>query len=205
MDSQMDRKLNNEEPQARFTRRRLLSGAATLLLSAAVLPATVARAAKKAAWNSSFELAIDFEINDPDAKRYHRPFVAVWIEDSDTMAVRTLSLWVQKTGRGPRWIPDLRRWYRDEQERKAIDGGNLATTISSATRQPGKYSVVWNGRDDQGKVVPQGDYIVCIEAAREKGTYQIIRSEVTLESKPFRKQLDGNIEIKGATVEYRKR
>ena len=119
--------------------------------------------------------------------------------------MRTLGLWYQQTGRGPRWLPDLKRWYRGEKKRKTERGGDLAKVISSATRKPGNYSLIWNGRDDDGKQLDQGTYFVCIEAAREHGTYQLIREDVSIGSRTFRKAFDGNIEIKEASVEYRKK
>ena len=50
------------------------------------------------------------------------------------------------------------------------DGGQRR----GATRAPGRYSVVWDGRDDNGRPVGQGRYVLHIEAARERGghTYQ---------------------------------
>ena len=81
----------------------------------------------------------------------------------------------------------------------------MVATVSEPTRAPGKYLLVWNGRDNQGKVVAQGNYKVAIEAAREHGTYQIMRSDVAIGSKPFVKELEGNIEIKGARLAYRKK
>ena len=45
--------------------------------------------------------------------------MAVWVEDADGHPVRTLSLWVSSGGAGPfQWLPDLKRWYQADQERK---------------------------------------------------------------------------------------
>jgi thiamine biosynthesis lipoprotein len=63
--------------------------------------------------------------------------------------------------------------------------------------------VVWDGKDDHGKPVPAGEYAINIEAAREHGTYQLIRKPVTPASKPFAEEFKGNVEIKSASVEYR--
>ena len=197
--------MSSKETQTPISRRTLLGRMAALALSATALPAASALA-QGATWNRNFELAVDFEINQPDdGGRYHRPYVAVWIEDEAGNAVRTLSLWVQTTRRGPRWIPDLKRWYRKETARRESKGGDLVETISVATRQPGKYSLIWNGRNDDGKTVGQGNYSVCIEAAREHGTYQLMREAVTIGSKPFQKDLGGNVEIKSARASYRKK
>ncbi len=37
--------------------------------------------------------------------------------------------------------------------------GELVRVLVDEVKQPGEYAVVWNGRDDQGKVVPSGIYI----------------------------------------------
>ncbi|HUQ68774.1 MAG TPA: DUF2271 domain-containing protein, partial [Planctomycetaceae bacterium] len=130
--------------------------------------------AKPQAWNGGKELEVTFEINQAvGGGRYRRPYVAVWVEDADGRAVRTLVLWVQTSGPGPKWIPDLKRWYRSDRVRKAADGTDLIPTVSEATRKPGQYSVTWNGLDDAGKLVKPGDYTLFIEAAREHGTYQL--------------------------------
>jgi hypothetical protein len=77
--------------------------------------------------------------------------------------------------------------------------------VSSATRNPGQYSLTWNGRDDRGNVVEQGTYRVIIEAAREHGTYQLMQQDLAMTSKPVAADLPGNEEIGRARVEYRRR
>ncbi len=195
----------DKENQTPISRRTLLGRMAALAVSVTALPAMSALA-EGGNWNRSYELAVDFVINEADGGgRYHRPFVAVWIEDEAGNSVKTLSLWVQTVRRGPRWIPDLKRWYRKETARRASKGGDLVETISVATRQPGHYTVIWNGRNDDGKLVSQGTYAVCVEAAREHGTYQLMRDTISVGSKPAQKSLGGNVEIKSATASYRKK
>jgi hypothetical protein len=46
---------------------------------------------------------------------------------------------------------------------------------------------------------------VDIRAAREHGTYQILRKEVTVADKLFSEDLKGNVEIKSASIEYRRK
>ena len=168
-------------------------------------PAQDPKAVPAGSWGETFELRVNFEINGPggDARRYRRPYVAVWIEDKDGLTARTLALWLQTRQPGPRWHADLKRWYRDDQVRKLADDTSLIDTISRATRPPGKYTVAWDGKDDHGKPLGPGAYTVCIEAAREHGTYQLIRKEVTIAGKPFAEDLKGNVEIKSASIEYR--
>ena len=172
--------MKSEPSNTSLTRRRLLGQMATLAVSLSGLSALARVSADGPSWKSGYEVAVNFEINEPGGGRYHRPYVAVWIEDASGNTVRSLSLWVQTSGRGPRWIPDLKRWYRKEMARRKSSGGDLIDVISSATRMPGKYSLVWNGRNDDGDLVPSGTYSVCIEAAREHGTYQLIREDLSL-------------------------
>jgi thiamine biosynthesis lipoprotein ApbE len=159
------------------------------------------------AWEPGFELAIKFETgsSEGEVRRYRRPYVAIFIEDKDGLSVRTLWLSVQAKSPGPRWIPDLKRWYKDDQVRRLVDDTDLVETTARPTRPPGKYDVAWDGKDDQGKPVPAGEYTINIEAAREHGTYQLIRKSVTLGSKPFAETLKGNVEIKSASIEYRRK
>ena len=81
----------------------------------------------------------------------------------------------------------------------------MVYTIGRPTRPPGKYTVVWDGKDDRGKPLPAGTYTVFIEAAREHGTHQIIRKQVTIADEPFAEELKGNVEIKSASIEYRRK
>ncbi|HEX7977189.1 MAG TPA: DUF2271 domain-containing protein [Gemmatimonadaceae bacterium] len=156
-------------------------------------------------WDDRFELAVDFEIASQEGFRYHRPYVAVWVEDPAGKRVRTLSLWVNTNGRGPRYIRELRRWIVGEREQEDAGGPDLVASMSGATRPPGQYSVVWNGRDDRGTPVEQGPYRIVIEAAREHGSYQLMQQDLTLGAKPVAADLSGNEEIGRARVEYRRR
>lgn len=174
----------------------------------AMPPARQGDASAPGSWGEAFELAVDFEINRPGApgERYRRPYVAIWIEDNDGRPVRNLLLWVSLGGAGPeRWLLDLKRWYRQDQGRKETDDLDLVHTTARATRPPGKYTTLWDGKDNHGKPLPRGSYTLNIEAAREHGTYQIIRKAVTIASEPFVEELTGNVEIKAASLRYRRK
>jgi thiamine biosynthesis lipoprotein ApbE len=175
-------------------------------------PAGDTPAAKKAVaatpWPTGFELVVNFEINRPpsDSGRYRRPYVVVWVEDKDGNLVRTVSLWVSMGGAGPfQWMPDLKRWYAADDERRKRDNKDLFFTVARPTRQPGKYRVIWDGKDDHKRPLPAGEYTIWIEAAREHGTYQDIRKKVTLADQPFTEELKGNVEIRSASIDYRRK
>lgn len=153
------------------------------------------------AWDASFELGINFELSAINDRGYRRPYVAVWVEDKDRFPVRTIALWYQK----PRWLPDLKAWSRGDRMRSMAEGTDLTRSVSSATRQAGKYSLKWDGKDNQGQFVKPGKYTVYIEAAREHGTYQIIRQEIDSRSGVKQFSFPGNTEIASASMDYRKK
>ena len=83
--------------------------------------------------------------------------------------------------------------------------GGRAVPVARPTRPPGRYSIIWDGTDNHGKPLGRGQYTLCIDAAREHGTYQGIRTTVTLDGEPFAEELQGNVEIKSASIAYRRK
>ena len=151
-------------------------------------------------WNPAFELMVNLALARVDDPRYRRPYVAVWIEDKDKFPVRTLALWYEK----PRWLPDLKAWYRDDRLRALAEGTEISHSVSSATRPPGRYTLRWDGKDNKGKLVLAGKYTVCVEAAREHGTYQLMRQDMEFTGAPKQAQLPGNTEVESVSLDYRK-
>ncbi len=153
-------------------------------------------AANTGLWNPAFELILDLTLPRIDDFRYRRPYVAVWIEDAEHQPVRTLALWSEK----PRYLSDLRQWYRDNENT------NIWRTLSSATRPPGNYTLTWDGKDNEGKLVKTGKYTVCVEAAREHGGYDIQRQELSFDNNnPQQLTLPAASELGAVTLDYRKR
>jgi FAD:protein FMN transferase len=110
-------------------------------------------------------------------------------------------LWTQN----PRWIPELKQWYRDDQVRNLSENTDISRTVSSATRPPGHYSLKWDGKDNEGKLVKAGKYTVVIEAAREHGSYQIERHEMSFNGQPQQFSTPAGKELGAVTLDYRKR
>lgn len=148
---------------------------------------------KEKLWNANQELAIQLRLADLGGGA-RRPYVAVWIEDEKGKPVRRLALWYRK----PRWLPDLRE-FASAQRADAFD----MASVASATRGAGDYSLVWDGKNDAGQFVVQGNYTVMIEAAREHGTYQLMKQSMKFDGKVKSGSLAGNDEISGASLTYR--
>ncbi len=150
-------------------------------------------------WDPKFELAISFELNAIEGNT-HRPFVAIWVEDEQRKPVRNLALWYNK----PKWVPDMRNWYRINSERFKEDVANFAS-VTGATRSPGKYSIKWDGKDDKGNYVKQGKYTLIIETSKEHGTDEIIRQPLDLKKDPLKLNGKGNVEVSNVLFDFYKK
>lgn len=157
--------------------------------------ANVAEAAHKegAGWPKGTELAITLTLPENKARGYRRPYVAIWIETSKLALVRTVVLW----GAERRWLGEMTHWT----EASGYDGRTTHAT-TRATRAPGEYTVVWDGLDDQGNAVPPGEYIVCVEVAREHGGHTIARRSVKCGTGTVTLPIPKNAELASGSVHF---
>jgi thiamine biosynthesis lipoprotein ApbE len=147
-----------------------------------------------------YELVINLEINLQKEGFAKRPYVAVWAEDENHAPVRTIAIWHERD----RYLPELKSWYLKYRDLYSTNK-NALVSVSSATRSAGKYTLKWDGKDDQGNPVKPGKYTIKIEAAREHGTYQLMRQDLTLNDTPQSITIPGNIEIASVSLDYRKK
>ena len=155
---------------------------------------------KKAAekeWKNELLISLELAQQQGFAKR---PFAAIWVEDNNHASVKTIALWYNK----PRWLRDLREWYRGNGNSYNADAASF-NTITSATRSPGKYTLKWDGKDDKGNTLKPGTYTVYIEVVREHGGYDLLHQEIECNDKTQQFNLKGNAEIETATLDYRKK
>ena len=127
------------------------------------------------------------------------PYIAVWVENAAGDLHQTVALWYQQFGRGERWLPDLTRWYNVDQDRIVAGGTDTVAAISGPTRDPGSFQVVWDGRADGVPSAP-GEYFLCIEAARERGPYSLIREPVMLDGRSIDMAMVDDAELVEASV-----
>lgn len=142
---------------------RRLSLAFSTSLVAAGLSAGAAQAA---------DLTVTVEIPRIASASYHRPYVAIWIEQPDQTAVQTLAVWYDvklPNAEGKDWLKDLRTWWRK--------GGRAMTLpadgVSGATRAPGRQTVTIPAA--RLRNLPAGQYNLVVEAARELGGREAVR------------------------------
>ncbi|HRO32231.1 MAG TPA: DUF2271 domain-containing protein [Brevundimonas sp.] len=118
------------------------------------------------------DLTVTVEIPRISSASYHRPYVAMWIEQADQTAVQTLAVWYDTklpNGEGKDWLKDLRTWWRK--------GGRAMTLpadgVSGATRAPGRQTVTIPAA--RLRNLPAGQYNLVVEAARELGGREAVR------------------------------
>ncbi len=147
----------------------------------------------------SGEMVISFTYTQAVGGKNERPYVAVWIEDAAGELATTVALWYEQGRRGDRWLDHLSRWFDADLERIAAGGRDDVATVSSATRAPGTYAVVWDGTVADFPAIA-GDYFVCVEAVREEGPYSLIRQPFTLTGELADTALPADGELSEASV-----
>jgi thiamine biosynthesis lipoprotein len=91
-------------------------------------------------------------------------------------------------------------WWKIGKEDKA-----LCKAVCRATRQPGKYELVWDGKDDAGKALPQGEYTIKLEVHREHGKDQIQTGKITCGGEDASVTMDKKDEVLESVAKYAKK
>ena len=119
------------------------------------------------------ELKLTVEIPQLKVAEYHKPYVAIWVENQNQAAVANLAVWydVKKAkNEGETWLKDLRQWWR----RSGRELNMPVNGVSGATRAPGVQAIGFDGKSALGKL-PAGQYNLVIEAAREVGGREVVK------------------------------
>lgn len=122
-------------------------------------------------WPAGYQAKLDLVIPKINVDKYRAPYVSVWVTDAQKKIVRTLAVW----GKDQKWIDSNYVWWR----RYGRQMDNL-DAVAKPSRQPGQYSMMWDGKDEKGQSVAAGKYLIHIETSREHGehTYQTFELEV---------------------------
>ncbi len=123
------------------------------------------------------KLVMEVDIPRFNVAEYHKPYVAIWLEDSKRKATQ-LELWYDldmKDNEGEKWLKDIRQWWRrvGRKAEQPFDG------ITSATKGPGTHKVSMALNSKQFANLPAGEYQLRIEASREVGGKEVINIPLT--------------------------
>ena len=124
------------------------------------------------------DLTVKVQIPTLNVAEYHRPYVAVWIENADQSIASNLAVWYQtekKKEDGTQWLKDLRQWWRrgGREQTMPIDG------VTGATRPVGEHTLQFKSGDKQIAALASGSYNLVVEAVREVGGRELLRLPFT--------------------------
>ena len=117
------------------------------------------------------DLTLTVEIPQLPVAEYHRPYVAIWIEDADQSIAANLAVWYQVRGDHTKWLPDLRQWWRrgGRDLKVPVDG------LTGATRPVGQHSLKFDASQAPLAGLKPGQYALVVEAVREVGGREALR------------------------------
>ena len=123
-------------------------------------------------------LALDIEIPQLNVAEYHKPYVAVWLED-DARKSTQVALWYQidkRENKGQEWLKDLRQWWRRVGRGMQLPYDGL----TSATKGPGSHQLTVDLSKGDFKDLAPGNYKLRVEAVREVGGRENVNIPITL-------------------------
>ncbi len=117
------------------------------------------------------DLSLNVELPQLPVAEYHRPYVAVWIEDGSQAIAANLAVWYQLRGDHTKWLPDLRQWWRrgGRDLKVPVDG------LTGATRPVGQHILKFDAAQPPLATLPPGQYSLVVEAVREVGGREAVR------------------------------
>lgn len=120
------------------------------------------------------DMTLKVDIPRLNTAEYHRPYIAIWLEDADKKNIRDIAIWYEQAKpqeEGKKWLKDLRQWWRlsGRNQEKPADG------ISGATRAVGVQTINVSSQSPALTGLAPGDYQLVVEASREKGGHELLR------------------------------
>jgi len=150
-----------------------------------------AQTATPTQWPPGHRVTLTLPLTAPRSSK--RPYVAVWVEDSSDKLVRVLGIWGTKS----KYQSSLSTlWDR-------VHGNfNQLRSVTRATRPPGRYDLVWDGMDNDGKPMPLGTYRITIETSQEHGTYAKQTGTISVGDQPTSVTLPATTNFDAVVVHY---
>jgi thiamine biosynthesis lipoprotein len=142
-------------------------------------------------WPSGYHVKITLPLKTGRSTK--RPYVAVWVEDSEGKLVRVLAIW----GNNSKYFAELSTaWNFLKRNQKQL------RSVTRATRPAGKYQLEWDGLDNEHKPVPLGSYHVIVETNQEHGTYGKQSGTITLGESPASITLPATTNFDEVLIQY---
>jgi thiamine biosynthesis lipoprotein len=172
------------------------SGFSRLERQPAVTPAVFAD------WPAGYALTVSFTLTQGAASSGfgrrrdstpRRPYVAVWIETTSGALVRVLAFWANKA----KYYPELSGFWS-----VASRDQSLLYSTARATREPGKYQLLWDGLDDAHKPAPPGTYRIVVETNQEHGVYAKQTGTIVCGNAPASVTLPATANFEAVSVQY---
>lgn len=145
-------------------------------------------------WENEMQFLVEYQIPALTVAEYRRPYAAVWITNADKQVVRQLLV----HGNSLRWLREIPLWWRryGRRDESMIDG------LARPTPAPGQHMLVWDGRDDRGRKVAKGQYLLHLEVAREHGGRELVTVPFELSGQAFAHQANGEREVGVVKVSF---
>src|SRR5688572_18547323 len=121
--------------------------------------------------SAAADLTLNVEIPNLPVAEYHRPYVAIWVEDGSQAIAANLAVWYQIRGEHTKWLPDLRQWWRrgGRDLKVPVDG------LTGATRPAGQHILKFDAAAAPLSKLAPGKYTLVVEAVREVGGREAVR------------------------------
>ena len=144
-------------------------------------------------WPRRFAVTVSLQLPEKGPRTYP-PYVAIWVSDEEGRLVRALAMYGQKLD----YVNENYVWWR----RYGRARPEIVAAITRPTQPPGRYTLVWDGRDDMGHPVGQGHYTLHLEATREDGFHSYQSIELALGAIPSAAMADAQDELGVTAVRY---
>jgi hypothetical protein len=118
-------------------------------------------------------IELTVEIPKLSVAEYHRPYIAIWIEDAEGKVAANLSVWYDiklRDEEGEKWLKDIRQWWRRTGRALELPADGL----SSPTRPPGSNKIAFDAAKGPLAGLKPGDYKLIVEASREVGGKEMV-------------------------------
>jgi thiamine biosynthesis lipoprotein ApbE len=157
------------------------------------------RSVALADWPAGYECAVSLTLTAGSSRGLfgghrgsRRPYVAVWVETTSGKLVRLLAFWGNKA-----------KYYSELSSFWTLAGRNHKLAAAArATREPGKYQLVWDGLDEDHRPTPTGTYRIVVETNQEHGVYAKQAGTIACEDSPASVTLSATANFDAVEIRY---